>query len=114
MTTKIGLAGSEATVADPDAESYEIETVIIGTSERTLDATLKTHTADYKKRWHVSWKGLTTAQASTITAELDRESNLSWYPPEGSSYTVQMIGGYQKRPMLTLDAWQIETVLEQV
>lgn len=114
MTTKIGLAGSEVAVADPDAENYEIEQVIIGASERTLNATLKTHTAGYKKRWHVGWKGLSTAQASAITTELDRKSNLSWYPPEGSNYTVQMINGYRKQPMLTTSSWQIETVLEQV
>lgn len=113
MTTQIGLSGSEATVPDPVYDGpYEQTPTMIGASQRTLDGTRKRHIAAQKRTWRVVWQALTTAQRSTLTTELDRKADLSWLPPDGGTYTVQ-VDSYTI-DAFTQDTWAITAVLEQV
>lgn len=113
MTTQIGLSGSEATVPDPVYDGpYEQTPTMIGASQRTLDGTRKRHIAAQKTTWRVVWQGLTMAQRNAITAELNRKSDLSWKPPTGGTYTVQ-VDSYTS-DAFTQDTWAITAVLEQV
>lgn len=113
MTTKIGLPGSEETVPDPIYDGpYEQTSTMVGTSQRTLDGTRKRHIAAQKKRWLVVWQALTTAQQNTLTTELNRKADLSWKPPTGSTYTVQ-VDSYTV-DAFTQSTWQVTAIMEQV
>ena len=90
-TTKLGLSGSEVTVANPNVDFVEYDE-IIGASVRTLDGTLQTNYTATKKRWRVRWAYLTDAELTTLQTEIVRTSDLSWVPPSGdSTYTVHVL-----------------------
>ncbi len=91
MTNKIGLPGAEYTVpVEPDAGSYKIADAPVAQSQRAIDGTLHTFFAAAKKRWTVSWSGLSAAERDDLLDELRRLAHLSWQPPEGSTYTVRV------------------------
>ncbi len=112
MTTKIGLSGAEATVNDPLRNSeYEQRADQIGGAERALDGTRKRHLVAQKRRWTVTWV-LTDAELSALTTELNRQADLSWQPPTGSTFTVQC-DNYTVRPYAKAH-WILTAVLEEV
>jgi len=90
MTTKIGLSGSEVTVADPDQREYRVETIILANSQRAGDGTLRTDFTTVKRRWTVPWKGLSAVDYAALWAELMRASHLDFEPPEGGDYVVKV------------------------
>jgi len=113
MTTKIGVSGNEATVPDPVYDGpYEQTPTMVGTSQRMIDGTRKRHIAAQKRTWRVVWAGLTSAQRATLTTELDRKADLSWKPPDGGTYTVQ-IDSYTVEAF-TQNTWRVSVVMEQV
>ncbi len=113
MTTKIGLAGSEATVPDPVYDGpYEQAATMIGASTRVIDGTRKRHVSAQKYRFDVVWEGLSNAELSTLTTELNRKADLSWEPPSGGDYTVQ-IDTYTIQAF-TQDTWKVVASMEQV
>lgn len=115
MTTKIGLSGSEATVLDPVVEpAYETTATQVGGVRRSLSGARIRHIAALKRTWSVTWAGMTAAQLTTLTAELSRQANLSWMPPDGGTYTVQC-DTYTASPMPQApDYWQVTATLEEV
>lgn len=115
MTTKIGLSGSEATVLDPVVEpAYEIVAMQLGGVRRTLSGARIRHIAAQKRVWNVTWSGMTSTQLTTLLAELNRQANLSWIPPNGGTYTVQC-DTYTQTPMPQAPTyWQVTATLEEV
>jgi len=90
VTTKIGLSGSEATVANPEVQSYQPREDFIGSSARALDGTLRTQIVALKRKWSVTWAAQEGVALSGLLTELRRLATLSWYPPEGGGpYAVQ-------------------------
>jgi hypothetical protein len=90
MSCSIGLSGSAYTPpSDPDAESYKAGYREVGATRRALDGTLNSCWVALKRTWHAEWGGLTAAQKDSLMTELNRLSNLSWTPPEGTTYTVR-------------------------
>ncbi len=113
MTTKLGLPGAPVTVPDPDLESYTRMPQMIGAVERTLGGTRKRHIVAQKATWRARWDGLTTVEKTALAAELNRQSDLVWEPPEGGSFTVQ-VDRFDLRYFANIDRWCIECDLEQV
>ena len=92
MTTKLYRTGeSEVTVRDPDVPIDKTR-LRIGAQRRTLDGSLKQHIVTSKWRWTLNWTLLTSAQYATLIAELDREQDMTFAPPDGGSHTVRVIG----------------------
>jgi len=92
MTTRLYRAGQAAvTVRDPDVPLPKVR-IRLAAQRRTLDGSLKQHIATSKWRWTATWTLLTSAQYTTLIAELDREQDMTWVPPEGGSHTVRVIG----------------------
>lgn len=112
MTTRLGLSGSEATLKELSARDIKVEQVPIAGSSRGLDGTLNTDYVAYKLRWTVAWTGLTSTQRDAIAAEVTRLSNLSWYPPTGSNYTVKVNSANWSIDNYT--HYRYDLVLEQV
>jgi hypothetical protein len=113
MTTQIGLSGSEATVPDPVYDGpYEEMSTMIGASARMLDGTRKRHITARKRTWRVVWEGLTDSALTTLTAELNRKSDLSWQPPNGGTYVVQADGYIVEA--FTHNTWRVTVTLEEV
>ena len=80
--------GASSTVADPFISTYGMDDSIIGSSERALDATLRTQVVARKRKWHVEWRGVGSTMQSTILGELVKTTTLAWTPTEGTAYTV--------------------------
>ena len=93
MTTKLYQVGEAAvTVADPEGPLAKTRRRIVG-QERALDGTLNTLYVAHKWSWSLTWLGLTSAQYATLWAELDRQEDMSFQPPDGETvYTIAVVG----------------------
>lgn len=112
VTTKIGLSGSEATVKNPAKNSYKKSNKQLGGSQRTADGTRKRHITATKGTWSVTWEMLDSTERSTLVTELNRQVTLSWQPPEGSTYSVQ-VDEYSETPQ-GVGLFIINATLEEV
>ncbi|NLG26475.1 MAG: hypothetical protein GX557_01080 [Chloroflexi bacterium] len=114
MTTKLYQVGQAAvTVADPQGPLSKTRKRLVG-QERALDGTLNTLHVANKWTWELVWLGLTAAEYSALWAELDRQENMSFQPPdEATVYTVAVVG----EPQVEVNGWgqyKVRAVLEQV
>lgn len=114
MTTKLYQVGQAAvTVADPQGPLTKTRRRLVG-QERALDGTLNTLHVANKWAWELVWMGLTSAQFTTLWAELDRLEDMSFQPPdEGTLYTVAVVG----EPQVEVNGWgqyTVRAVFEQV
>jgi hypothetical protein len=112
MTTKIGQAGSAATVADPARPDYEVELIPVAGSQQALDGTLNTLFVAAKRQWTVPWRGLTEAQKNAIITEVARLEHLEWQPPEGGTYTVKAERPRWRR--VAPGRYEVDAVLREV
>lgn len=97
MTTKLYAAGgTPVTVRDPDAQVKA--RLLVGTRERALTGAMLSDIIATKATWQVTWAHLTSAQWSTLGAEIARTVSMTWYPVDETStaYTV------------TVADWQVE------
>lgn len=93
MTTQLYRVGQAAvTVRDPDIPISK-ERARIQAQKRTLDGSMKQHIANVKWVWNLTWKMLTTAEYTTLIAELIREESMTFKPPDtATTYTIVMAG----------------------
>lgn len=112
MTTTIGIYGSEATVPDPVKESHQPVYELVGASGRTLNATRIRHVVTQKRRWPKLEFICTSAEKTTLTTELDREADLHFLSPDGSTATVQADSYEVER--LTSGMYSVRVSLEEV
>jgi len=113
MTTQIGLSGSQVTVRDPDVP-HGPTYITVGGAQRAVDGTRIQHDVVQKRRWEVVWTQLTSAQESTLMTELVRTSDLAWSPPEGGSYTVQVVQGSLSSQKTETERYTVKVTLEEV
>ena len=82
-------------------------------AERTLDGTLRTQYVVAKKRWpNVVWRGVTSAQLTTLLGELRRLAHLSWQPPETGTFTVRVASSSWRK--LSASHYEVTAELEEV
>ena len=86
----MNVVGSYTVPVEPDAENYRVENLAVMASERALDGTLHSTYAAMKRRWQVSWSGLTATQRDSLMTQLRTQAHINLQPPEGGSYTVQV------------------------
>lgn len=106
--------GAYTVPIEPEAGEYQVEDLPIAGSRRALDGTLNTTFAAMKRRWRVTWSGLTAAQRDSLMAETRKAQHLAWTPYEGSSYTVRVLSAHW---VVTRDArahYSVTVELEQV
>lgn len=89
MTTKLYRVGQSAvTVRDPDGLQTARE--LVGWRERSLTGDMLSDVVASKIRWTVTWQHLSSAEWSTLKAEVARTVPMTWQPPDegGATYTV--------------------------
>lgn len=99
VTTQLYRTGQSAvTVRDPDGETYLSYVVRVQGEERALDGTLRQQVVATKRRWELTWTGLTSGEYATILGELQRTAPMTFSPPdEAGTYPVAIIGNPELR-----------------
>ena len=114
MTTKLYRVGQAAvTVADPQAPLRKTRVRVQG-QQRALDGTMNTLYVATKWRWYVEWKGLSSAQYTTLWTELERQQSMTFIAPDGATtYTVVVVGDITVQPD-GFDHYNVYATLEEV
>jgi len=114
MTTKLYRVGeAQVTVADPEGPLLKVRRRIAGQG-RALDGTMNTLHVAKKWAWDLEWRGITSAQYTTLWTELDRQENMTFSPPdEAGTYTVVVVGDPEVEPN-GHGQYTVRAVLEEV
>jgi hypothetical protein len=114
VTTQLYRVGESAvTVADPQAPLQKTRVRVQG-QERALDGTMNVTYVTRKWRWQLEWKGLSSAQYTTLWTELDRAQSMTFKPPdEAATYTVVVMGDVQVIPS-GFGHWNVTAAVEEV
>jgi len=93
MTTKLYRVGQAAvTVADPQAPLRKTRVRVQG-QQRALDGTMNTLHVALKWRWQLEWRGISSAQYTTLWTELERQESMTFIAPDAATtYTVVVVG----------------------